>query len=184
MVRILFVLALLAASNLSSAYAAPRDVIKAKRAVAQIKIGERALTEAASKLTTAERRLIKRSTRGTDSDGDGLADVLEPSLGANRCDADSDDDGLDDSEDLDEDNGDSDDDGVSDGDEFEVKGRIVSFTDPVLVIGTTTVKITVNTVFFRGLSSKADLLVNLCVKAEGHRVGADILVDKIKKDDC
>jgi len=181
MVRILCLLVLLAVSAITSANAAPSDLNKAKRALAQIKSGERDLARSAKRLSETERERLKRNTRGTDSDGDGLADVLEVPLGANRCDADSDDDGLDDNEDSDEDNGDSDGDGVSDANEVETKGLIRSFNDPLLVVGTTTLKITATTVFFRGLMSKADLQPNTCVEAEGHRVGSDILVQKIKK---
>jgi hypothetical protein len=176
---ILTCLFLLAA--LQSAYAGPRDLKNAQNAVSKIKQEERKLAASIKKLSDLERARLKRSTRGLDSDGDGLADILEPSVGGNRCDADSDDDGVDDDEDSDEDKSDSDDDGVPDGMEVETKGRIKSFNDPELVVGTTTLKITSSTVFFRGLSSKSDLLAGVCVEAEGRRVGSDILVNKIKK---
>jgi hypothetical protein len=166
---------------LNSASATPSDLSKAKRAVAQIKRSEQDLKRSIQKMSDAERTKFKRGTRGLDSDGDGLADVLEPVLGANRCDSDSDDDGLDDDDDLDEDSGDSDDDGVPDGSEVEAKGLIQSFNDPVLVVGTSTLQITVSTVFFRGLASKADLVAGVCVEAEGRRVGGLLLVDKIKR---
>jgi hypothetical protein len=171
----------------ASAIAAPADVKKAKRAISDIKKSEKLLTQSMKKLSNDERRALKRSTRGTDSDGDGVADILEDSLGAKKCDADTDDDGVDDNQDLDEDKADSDDDGVPDGMEVETKGRISSFNDPILVIGSTTLKITSSTVFFRGLTSKADLMAGTCVEAEGRRSGGELLVDKIKRQkdsDC
>jgi len=134
-------------------------------------------------MTKTERRRFKRAVRGLDSDRDGVADVLEPSLGANRCDADSDDDGLDDNSDGDEDRSDggTDGGGSDDGVEVETRGLIQSFNDPDLVVGSTRLQITTTTVFFRGLTSKADLLPGVCVEAEGRRVGSTSLVDKIKK---
>lgn len=172
---------------ISSAWATPADVKRAKRAIADIKKSEQELSRSVKKLTQLERKNLKGATRGVDSDGDGLADVLEGVLGSKRCDADSDDDGVDDNTDIDEDNSDSDGDGVPDGMEVETKGKIVSFNDPVLVIGTTSLNITSTTVFFRGLTSKADLTAGICVEAEGRRSGGTILVDKIKRQkdsDC
>jgi hypothetical protein len=172
---------LVSLTTLFSAYAAPSDVKRAQRAISDIKRSEKSLAQTIKKLSKDEKRALKRSTRGTDSDGDGVADILEDSLGAKKCDSDTDDDGVDDNNDADEDKADSDDDGVPDGMEVEAKGRIVSFNDPVLVIGSTTLNITATTVFFRGLTSKADLMAGTCVEAEGRRSGAEILVDKIKR---
>jgi hypothetical protein len=183
----LFLSILLALVIISPAFSAPADLKKAKRLITEIKKSERSLSQSIKKLSNDERRALKRSTRGTDSDGDGVADILEDSLGAKKCDADTDDDGVDDNDDFDEDKADSDDDGVPDGMEVETKGRIASFNDPALVIGSATLKITASTVFFRGLSSKADLIAGTCVEAEGRRAGSEIIVDKIKRQkdsDC
>jgi hypothetical protein len=181
-IMIKFILSLLISlATLVSAYATPSDVNRAKRAISDIMRSEKSLAQAVKKLSQDERKALKRSTRGTDSDGDGVADILENSLGAKKCDADTDDDGVDDNDDIDEDKADSDDDGVPDGMEVETKGRISSFNDPVLVVGATTLKITPSTVFFRGLTSKADLIAGTCIEAEGRRSGAEILVDKIKR---
>jgi hypothetical protein len=180
MVRFFIALCLLFVAALS-ANASPTEFAKARRSLTQIKIAEKTLAQSIKKMTEAERIKLKRVTRGLDSDGDGLADVLEPSLGANRCDADSDDDGLDDDNDVGEDDSDSDDDGVPDGTEVETKGLVQSFNDPELVVGSTKLQITSTTVFFRGLTSKADLTPGVCVEAEGRRVGTVVLVDKIKR---
>jgi hypothetical protein len=186
MLRLLLTICVfLAGFNL--AYASPSEVRQIKNSVTRIKQEERKITSSFKKLSARERDNLKKTTRGLDSDGDGLADTLEPALGSNRCDADSDDDGLDDDQDQNENEKDSNDNGVPDGSEVETKGRIASFNDPILVIGTTTLKITAATVFFRGLSSKSDLVAGTCVEAEGRRNGSEILVDKIKKkrdSDC
>lgn len=166
---------------LHSASAGPSDLAKAKRAVAQIKRAEQELRRSVERMSEADRSKLKRGTRGLDSDGDGLADVLEPVLGANRCDSDSDDDGLDDDNDFDEDRSDSDGDEAPDGSEMEIKGLVRSFNDPELFIGSTILQITTSTVFFRGLASKAELVPGICVEAEGRRVGSANIVDKIKR---
>jgi hypothetical protein len=168
-------------ATLASATASPNEVRRAKRAIADIKRSEKALAQSVKKLSQDEKKSLKSLTRGVDSDGDGLADVLEEAVGSNRCSADSDNDGLDDNEDLDEDNNDSDRDGVPDGMEIKSKGRVVSFNDPILVVDSATLQITATTIFFRGVASKADLVAGLCVEAESHRVDTLILVDKIKR---
>lgn len=180
MTRLFIALSLLFVA-VQAAYAGPNDFGKARRALESIKKGERDLSSALKKLTSSERARLKRTTRGLDSDKDGLPDVLEPSLGAGRCDADSDDDGLDDGDDSDEDNSDGGGGGIDDGETVETKGVITSFNDPQLVIGTTRLEISPGTIFFRGLSSKADLVQGVCVEAESSRVGTTLVVDKIKK---
>jgi hypothetical protein len=169
------------------AHAGPSDLNRAKRSLVQIKKAERGLSLSMKKLTAAERSKLKRSTRGLDSDGDGIADVLEPYLGASRCDADSDDDGIDDDDDLDEDGEDNDSDGTSDGAEAEIKGRIEAFNDPVVTIGSATGQITSATRFYRGLSSKSDLVLGTCVEARGRRDSGAFIIEEIKRErshDC
>ena len=85
-----------------------------------------------------------RVTGATDSDGDGLSDAEEASLGTNPFDADSDDDGLEDGEELDVYgtnplDPDSDDDGRADGDEVVGGTNPLDGSDPggipIYVIG-------------------------------------------------
>ncbi len=180
MLRVLLLALTIAITFLNTSFASPNELAKARRSVVRIKNEERNLIKSFRKLSESEQEVLKR-TKGNDSDGDGLADAIEVAAGANLCDADSDDDGIDDKDDSNERNGDSDGDGVSDGNEVETKGRIQSFDDPNLIVGSTTLKITANTIFFRGLSSKSDLQRDTCVEAESHKVGSDLLVQKIKK---
>jgi hypothetical protein len=181
MLRTLVLTLIIAITSINASFASPSELGKAKSAIKRIRSEESKLTKSFRKLSETERAKLKSTTRGVDSDGDGLPDVIEAAIGSNRCDADTDDDGLDDNGDSDERDSDGDDDGVPDGNEVETKGLIQSFNDPVLVVGSTTLTITASTVFFRGLSSKADLQASTCVEAESHKVGADLLVQKIKK---
>jgi hypothetical protein len=181
MLRVLLLTLLIPITTCSTAFASPNDLGKARRSIELIKREERSLTRTIKRLSGTEREKLKSTTKGLDSDGDRVPDLIEGAIGSNRCDADSDDDGVDDNTDPNERNGDSDDDGVSDGNEVETKGRIQSFRDPILVVGTTTLTITDSTVFFRGLSSKDDLQVNTCVEAESHKIGLALVVQKIKR---
>jgi hypothetical protein len=185
MLRLSLIVAFIIATTVQ-AWASPSDLAKAKRSLASIAKAEKELARTTKRLTAAERANLKRS-RGKDSDGDSVNDVVEGAIGSNRCDADSDDDGLDDSDDSDEDSSDSDGDGYNDSLEVEAKGRITSFNDPILVVSGKTFEVTSSTVFFRGLSSKADLVSGVCIEAEGHKVGTTVVADKIKREssmDC
>jgi len=179
----LFLALLFLCIGLDASYASPGEFNRAKSSMKKLAVAEKELAKSLRKLTKAERAKLKRSARGLDSDGDGLPDSLEGPLGANRCDADSDDDGIDDSEDSDEDNSGDDSNDDSDGVEVETKGTISSFNDPVLVVGTTQFQITPQTVFLRGLRSKLDLVPGKCVDVKGLRSGEVVLIDRIKLED-
>jgi hypothetical protein len=180
MLRLAVIMAILLASTFN-AWASPTDLAKARRTLASITKAEKDLLRTAKKLTPAERAKLK-SSRGKDSDGDSVSDVVEGAIGSNRCDADSDDDGLDDSDDRDEDSSDSDGDGYSDGLEVEAKGQVTSFNDPILVVAGKTFEVTPSTIFFRGLTSKDDLTTGTCIEVEGHKVGDGVVADKIKRE--
>ncbi|MFO0416298.1 MAG: DUF5666 domain-containing protein [Pseudomonadota bacterium] len=180
MLRLTIIIAVLIFSSLN-AWASPSDLAKARRTLTSIAKAEKDLIRTAKKLTPAERAKLKAS-RGKDSDGDTVNDVVEGAIGSNRCDADSDDDGLDDSDDSDEDSSDSDGDGYGDALEVEAKGKVTSFNDPVLVVAGKTFQVTSSTIFFRGLTSKADLTAGTCIEVEGHKVGAGVVADKIKRE--
>jgi len=175
----LLALFLLAASPV---YATPRYTA-AKQSAEKIKKEERQLARLMLRLSAKDKATLKKSFRGLDSDGDGLADILEAAVKASRCDADSDDDGLDDDEDSDEDNADSDGDGHGDANEVEAKGKITSFTDPTLVVGGKTFTVTDSTTFRGTGFDKSDLVAGLCIEVEGHIDGANNIADKIKRDD-
>lgn len=172
---------LLSLCTLSVAYAAPEDFAKAKRALGQIKRGEKALQRAAKRLTANEKERLKQQARGDDSDSDGLENRLEKAFGSDLCNEDTDGDGVNDRDDRDEDNYDSDGDGVPDGLEVEVEGRITSFNAPILTVASTSGQITATTVFYRGLTSQADLIPGLCIEAEGRRDGVTFIIEKVKR---
>jgi hypothetical protein len=121
------------------------------------------LAKAIAGLKPTERERLKKalSSLGVDSDTDGVSDIFERARGSNVCDADSDDDGIDDSEDGYE----KDDDKQG---EVEVRGRITSFNDPIIVIGSKSFTVTNRTRFRRGVASRADLTEGRCVKVEGY----------------
>ncbi len=165
----------------SPAFASPRYTA-AKRQAEKVKQDEKELSRRVKKLTAAERERLKTSVRGTDSDSDGVSDVVEGGLGSSRCNTDSDNDGLDDSQDPDEDNGDSDGDGFGDATEVSAKGKITAYVDPNVTVKEKTFRLTDSTVF-KGLT-KADLKSGLCVEIEGHTSGAENIADKVKDEDC
>jgi hypothetical protein len=179
-----------------------------KREAENLKKAERKLAKRIARLSEADRMRIKSKFSGTDSDQDGVADIIEGALGSNRCDSDSDDDGFNDSEDYREDEPGTDDDMPDDspdnGDdsnsggnpppkapnppapvEFEAKGTIASFTDPVLVVKGTSYTIGSGTQFVGTGFDREDLTAGTCVEVKGLRDGDQRLVTRIKRDnDC
>jgi hypothetical protein len=173
---------------ISPAYAGP-GFAPARREAQKIKQAERKLAKRIAKLSESDRKRLKSEFSSTDSDGDGVSDIIEGAIGSNRCDADSDDDGFDDSNDYDEDTPGADDDEPGSGDddsgrvEFEAKGEIVSFDDPSLVIGNRTYTLTQATQFIGTGFTKEDLQAGLCVEVKGLRDDSQREVTRIKRDD-
>lgn len=179
----------------SPAFAGPR-YSAAKKEAQQVKRAERKLAKRIARLSESDRKRLKSEFSSTDSDGDGVSDIIEGALGSNRCDADSDDDGFNDSDDYNEDTPGVDDgsppsdddspgsDGNSPGSsEFETKGFITSFDDPALVIRGTTYTITLATEF-RGVGfTRDDLRPGVCVEISGKKSDSEREVLKIKRDD-
>jgi hypothetical protein len=166
----------------SPASASPRYTA-AKQSAERVKKDEKELARRFARLTATERAKLKAAFRALDSDGDGVSDILEGAIKSSRCDADSDDDGVDDGDDSDEDNADSDGDGHNDGSEVEAKGKVISFTDPILVVGGKSFTVTATTTFRGTGFDKSDLVAGLCIEVEGHTDGASTIADKIKQDD-
>ena len=172
-----------------TAVAAPssKSVISQERNVLR---QQRKLQRSFSRLDAARKAAViaARSGRSDDSDLDGVPDNLEDSLG--RCDADSDDDGLDDGDEYengsDPDDDDSDDDGHSDGNEFEVHGLIASKASDSLVVSGQTYLVLESTEMLdddNNPVSYSFFEVGDCVEVEGHRVGDENRLEKIKEDD-
>lgn len=128
-----------------------------------IRKSEAKLAKAIAKLSPADREKLKTalSSLGVDSDADGVSDLFERVRGSNVCDGDSDDDGIKD----DDDSYENDDNKLG---EVEAKGAVTSFNDPSLIVGAKTFIVTNATVFRRGVSSKASLVIGACVKVEGY----------------
>ena len=173
----------------SSAYG-ERQYDTALQAAERVKRDERQLARRVHSLSAEERRRLKISFRGRDSDRDGISDIVEGGLGSNRCDTDSDDDGIDDSKDRDErrwtdDGGRPGDDNCQMGNcpEIAARGRITSFIDPRLTVSGKTFIITANTVFRDFGLSKEGLIVGQCIEIEGHASGAGIIADKVHLED-
>jgi Domain of unknown function (DUF5666) len=146
---------------------------------------------AADKLKVLE-YLDRRDTL-SDSDRDGISDVLEGQFGSNLCDDDSDDDGLHDGNEVKDGNdpwdSDSDDDGVSDGLEVNVHGSVESVQEGVFRVKGVEFQLTSETVFGDGLSAES-IVVGLCLEVEGHRstlgessLGGIVTAKKIKLED-
>jgi hypothetical protein len=172
----------------SPALAGPR-YSAAKKEAQQLQRAERKLAKRINRLSETDKKRLKSAFKSTDSDGDGVSDIIEGAIGSNRCDADSDDDGFSDSDDYNEDTPGADDDSPGSDDnnpgtsEFEAKGIIASFDDPSLVIGSTTYTITMATEFIGAGFTKDDLRAGMCVEVKGLRSGADRDVTRIKRDD-
>jgi hypothetical protein len=172
----------------SPALAGPR-YSAAKKEAQKIKQAERKLAKRIARLSEADRKRLKSEFSSTDSDADGVSDIIEGALGSNRCDADSDDDGFSDSDDYNEDTPGADDGSPGSDDsnpgssEFETKGLIASFDDPTLVIGNNTYTITPATDFIGTGFAKDDLRSGLCVEVKGLRSDTGSEVTRIKRDD-
>jgi hypothetical protein len=172
----------------SPALAGPR-YSAARKEAQQVQRAERTLAKRIARLSESDRKRLKSAFKSTDSDGDGVSDIIEGALGSNRCDADSDDDGFSDSDDYNEDTPGADDGSPGSDDsspgssEFETKGIIASFDDPSLVIGSTTYTITMATEFIGTGFNKDDLRAGMCVEVKGLRSGTERDVTRIKRDD-
>ena len=182
------VIALLLAYS-SPAIAGPR-YSAAKKEAQQIKRSERKLAKSLARLSEAERKRLKSEFSSTDSDGDGVSDIIEAGLGSNRCDADTDDDGFSDSEDYNEDTPGADDGSAGGSDdnnpgrsEFETKGVISSYDEPFLVIGNITYTVTLATEFRGSGFTRDDLRAGVCVEIKGLSSDTEREVTRIKRDD-
>ena len=139
---------------------------KLKTARAQARLVEKSqdrLATIVAQLSAKDRArlkaLLSRASED-DSDNDGVGDLYEVVRGSGVCDSDSDDDGISDGEDSDEKDPDSDDDGHLDGTEVQLKGEVVSYAAPNLVIGWTTFIVNGSTTF-EGISEGA-LTAGVC----------------------
>ena len=144
-----------------------------------------ALLSAEDKAKVAAR--LARSSYA-DSDGDGVADVIDE--GANRCDTDSDDDGKPDGDELkdgdDPDDSDSDDDGNMDGSWREVRahGAVSSQSGVNFTINGVEFLIADATVFKDNLSA-SDIVVEACLAVKAYKDEADgvAIAEKIEQED-
>jgi hypothetical protein len=162
------------------ANAGPR-LNEVQREVVNIGRAEKRLARKLSSLNLSDRLRVKSRKVGADSDSDGVSDIVEGAIGSNRCDSDSDDDGFDDKSDSNEDSPGSDD-GLS---EFEVKGLIESFADPVLQVNGATYAVTDLAQFVGFGFSKEDLQVGACVELKGLKRESGNTVTRLKQDnDC
>jgi hypothetical protein len=165
-------------SLMVSANAGPRlnDV---QREVVNISRAEKRLARKLSSLNPSERIRVKAKKVGVDSDSDGVSDIVEGAIGSNRCDSDSDDDGFDDKSDSNEDSPGSDD-GLA---EFEVKGFIESFSDPVIQVNGATYTVSSSAQFVGVGFSKEDLQAGACVELKGLKRESGNTVTRLKQDD-
>jgi hypothetical protein len=164
----------------------------AKRLAQKIQRDQSELAKQMKRLSVKERTTLKRALkRGTDSDGDGVNDIVEGAIGSNRCDADSDDDGFDDSEDGAENDDSSSGDDSSDDNgngsdspstEVEVKSRITSFNDPNLLVGGKTFVVDQSTVFRGPNFGKEDLEAGMCVEVKGRKTGETLIAVRIQRE--
>jgi hypothetical protein len=167
-------------SLMVSANAGPR-LNAVQKEVVNISRAEKRLARKLSYLNQSERIRIKSRRAGVDSDSDGVSDIVEGALGSNRCDSDSDDDGFDDKSDSNEDSPGSDD-GLA---EFEVKGFIESFSDPVLKVNGATYTVSASAQFVGVGFSREDLQAGACVELKGLKRESGNTVTRLKQDnDC
>jgi hypothetical protein len=189
MITRIFLACVLLTMVAGSAFAAPssKSVISQERNVLR---QQRKLQRSFNRLDAARKAAVvaARSGRSDDSDLDGVPDNLEDSSG--RCNSDSDGDGLDDGEEYESGNDpyddDSDDDGHSDGNEFEVHGLIASKATDSLVVSGQTYLVLESTEMLdddNNPVSYSYFEVGDCVEVEGHRVGEEYRLEKIKEDD-
>lgn len=173
-----------------SAWASPRYTA-AKQAAERVKKSERELARKFKKLTAAEKKRLKAAIRSTDSDSDGLSDILEEAIGSDLCEIDSDGDGIDDSDDSREneagDDDDSDNSGSNGGDdedsnEVEVKGTVDSFDDPLLDLAGRRFTINNDTVFRGPDFGRDDLEAGMCVEVKGVQRNGTFVAVRIKME--
>jgi hypothetical protein len=165
------------------AYAAPKYT-QAKQAATKVTKAQKDFSRKVSRLSDADKAKLKSSFKGTDSDGDGVADSIEAGIGSNVCGRDSDSDGLDDGQDDSETNPDHNGDGTpdgSDGQEVEARGTITTYNDPTLVVSGKSFTLTDSTRFDSEGLSKGDLTVGLCVEVQGHATTSGNIADKIER---
>ena len=167
-----------ASSLMVAANAGPR-LNAVQREVVNISRAEKRLARQLARLSAAERVRLKSRRIGLDSDLDGVSDIVEGAIGSNRCDSDSDDDGFDDKSDSNEDSPGSDD-GLA---EFEVKGLIDSFSDPVLQLKGATYTLSDSAQFVGIGFTKEDLQAGACVELKGLQRESGNTVTRIKQDD-
>lgn len=156
-------------NNLKVAQAEARKITRAQRA----------LKARVAKLSAFDRRTFKAKAFGADTDGDGVSDLVEGAIGSNSCMTDSDSDGFDDGSDSREGTP-----GTDDGEnEFEVKGAVVSFTDSVIVIGSTSYTVSGETRFVGRGFSREDLVPGVCIKVVGLETQGEQKVRKVEVED-
>jgi hypothetical protein len=138
----------------NSTYGSPSDVKAAKQQFKKVRKEQKRLAKLARRLSKAELKRLKRTSRGRDSDGDGVPDLLEDTTRTNMCEA-----------------------------EFEKEGRIVSFDDPNLVIGDTTYVLTDSTTFRSkfGVFTRDSLISGKCVEVEGYISDGDPASNTVQK---
>jgi hypothetical protein len=160
-----------------TADAAPkyRDALSSARTIRKSEIK---LAKTIAKLSSADREKLKKAlgSLGLDSDKDGVSDIFERGRGSEVCDADSDDDGVDDREDGFE----NDDNRLA---EVEARGRITSFNESILVVGSKSFTVTATTAFRKGVSSQADLVAGACIKVEGYTTTSNVTIAKKIEED-
>jgi hypothetical protein len=177
-------LAINAGTELASA--TPRSYKEALREANQLKRIRKRFARKLTTLSASEKAKLKRRFKGSDSDSDGVADEIELGLNTGLCETDSDNDGIDDGNDDHENEDDHNNDGQPDGEdgqEFEVKGEIESFSDPILVVNGREFTLTGRTEFRGRGFDRGDLRTSLCVEVNGRIEGDLSLVDSIKADD-
>ena len=156
-----------------AAFAGPRY----KAALSAAKVAAKKQEDFSKKvaaLTRKERLQLKKqlsgSTKyGANSDDDALPDIYEDAIGSNLCSDDSDGDGREDDSDNDE-------------GELELKGLVVSFEAPNLVVAGKNFTVTDST-SFRGVGfDAADLVVGACVEVKGRMSTGTLKAVRIKQE--
>jgi len=165
-----------------TAVAAPKGQGAVSSASSQARNAERQLKKLESllkKLTPAQVNQIRvRMLSASDSDSDGVPDVIEAP--GSRCDSDSDDDGTEDGDEL---SGGDDPEG-----EEEVKGVIAAISETSITVGSTVFAIDSETAFLgdhKTVLARTDFIVGECVEAEGLPKSSVLTATKVKEeDDC
>lgn len=171
---------------LELAVATPKGYQEALREAKRLQRTLKYFKSTLKKLKNSDKAKVKNKFRGQDSDNDGIADAIELALGTELCATDSDGDGIDDGYDDHENDHDNNNDGQPDGEdgqEFEVKGEVESFTDPLLIVRGREFTLTRRTEFRGRGFNREDLQSGLCVEVAGKIEGELSLVDLVKLDD-